>query len=167
MITMVQLLTQSQISWSVKSNGPQEALLKIKLVEVMEFQLSYFKSCAALHMLANLENSSVATDLEKVSFHSSPKEGQCQRMFKLLYICAHLTCQQGNAPNPSSQASAVHGLRTSRCTSWIQKRQRNQRPNCQHPLDHRKISTSASLTTQRLQPIWITTNCGNFFKRWE
>ena len=32
-------------------------------------------------MLANLENSAVATGLEKVSFHSSPKEGQCQRMF--------------------------------------------------------------------------------------
>ena len=25
----------------------------------------------------------VATGLEKVSFHSNPKEGQCQRMFKL------------------------------------------------------------------------------------
>ena len=32
-------------------------------------------------MPANLENSSVATALEKVSFHSNPKEGQCQRMF--------------------------------------------------------------------------------------
>ena len=29
-------------------------------------------------MPANLENSAVATELEKVSFHSSPKEGQCQ-----------------------------------------------------------------------------------------
>ena len=30
-------------------------------------------------MSANLENSAVATGLENVSFHSSPKEGQCQR----------------------------------------------------------------------------------------
>ena len=29
---------------------------------------------AALNMPANLENSAVATPLEKVSFHSSPKE---------------------------------------------------------------------------------------------
>ena len=29
-------------------------------------------------MPENLENSAVATGLEKVSFHSSPKEGQCQ-----------------------------------------------------------------------------------------
>ena len=31
-------------------------------------------------MPANLENSSVATGLEKVSFHFNPKERQCQRM---------------------------------------------------------------------------------------
>ena len=40
-----------------------------------------------LNMPANLENSEVATGLEKVSFHSNSKEGQCQRMFKLLYNC--------------------------------------------------------------------------------
>ena len=31
-------------------------------------------------MPTNLENSAVATGLEKVSFHSNPKERQCQRM---------------------------------------------------------------------------------------
>ena len=34
-------------------------------------------------MTANLENSIVATGLEKISFHSNPKERQCQRMLKL------------------------------------------------------------------------------------
>ena len=34
-------------------------------------------------MPANLENSAVATGLEKVSFHSNPEERQCQRMLKL------------------------------------------------------------------------------------
>ena len=29
-------------------------------------------------MPANLENSAAATGLEKVNFHSNPKEGQCQ-----------------------------------------------------------------------------------------
>ena len=43
-------------------------------------------------MPANLENSVVATGLKKVSFHSNPKEKQCQRMFKLLHNCTHLTC---------------------------------------------------------------------------
>ena len=37
--------------------------------------------CAALNMPANLENPAVAIGLEKVSFHSIPKERQCQRMF--------------------------------------------------------------------------------------
>ena len=43
------------------------------------------------NMPANLENSAVATGLEKVSFHSSPKERQCQRMLKLPHNCTHLT----------------------------------------------------------------------------
>ena len=38
-------------------------------------------------MPANVENSAVATGLEKVSFHSNPKERQCQRMLKLLHNC--------------------------------------------------------------------------------
>ena len=36
-------------------------------------------------MPENLENSAVATGLEKVSFHSNPKEKQCQRMLKQLH----------------------------------------------------------------------------------
>ena len=38
-------------------------------------------------MPAHLENSVVATGLEKVSFPSNSKERQCQRMFKLLHNC--------------------------------------------------------------------------------
>ena len=55
----------------------------------------------------------------------------------------------------------------------FRKSQRNQRSNCQHPLDHRKIGNSrktptpASLTLLKLLTVWITTNCGKFFKRWE
>ena len=43
-------------------------------------------------MSADLENSAVATGLEKISFDSNPKEGQCQRMFKLPYNCTQFTC---------------------------------------------------------------------------
>ena len=38
-------------------------------------------------MPANLENSAVATGLEKVSFHSNPKERQCQGMLPLPHSC--------------------------------------------------------------------------------
>ena len=41
-------------------------------------------------MPANLDNSALDTGLEKVSFHSSPKERQCQRMLKLPHNCTHL-----------------------------------------------------------------------------
>ena len=76
-------------------------------------------SFAALNMSANLENSAVDTGLEKVSFHSSPKEGQCQRMFKLSNNCTYLTCYQNDAQNSPSQASAIREPWTSRCSSWI------------------------------------------------
>ena len=47
---------------------------------------------ATLNMAANLENSAVATGLEKVSFQSDPKEGQRQRMFKVSYNCVDFMC---------------------------------------------------------------------------
>ena len=46
---------------------------------------------AALNMPTYMENSSVATGLETVSFHSNPKERLCQRMFRLPHNCTHLT----------------------------------------------------------------------------
>ena len=60
-------------------------------------------------------------------------------MFKLLHSCTHFTCQQDYAQNPSRSALTVCELRNSRCSSWIQKRQRNQRSHCQHPLDQKNI----------------------------
>ena len=54
------------------------------------------------------------------------------------------------------------------------RRQRNQRSNCQHPLDHakkeessRKASIFALLTMPKPLTVWIATNCGKFWKRWE
>ena len=44
------------------------------------------------NMPAKLENSAVATGLEKGSFHSNSKEKQCQRMLKLPHNCIYLTC---------------------------------------------------------------------------
>ena len=60
-------------------------------------------------MPANLENSAIATGLEKVSSHSNPKEGQRQKMFKLPHNYAHFTFWQGHDQNPSSWASTVCG----------------------------------------------------------
>ena len=73
--------------WPNKASGgdgiPVEVfqILKDDAVKVIYFH----------NMSANLENSVVATRLEKVSFHSNPKERQCQRMLKLPHNCTHLT----------------------------------------------------------------------------
>ena len=63
-------------------------------IPVELFQILKDDTVKVLHsiMPTNLENSAVATGLEKVSFHSNPKERQCQRMLKLLHNCTHLTC---------------------------------------------------------------------------
>ena len=60
-------------------------------VELFKFLKDDAVKSAALNMPANLENSAVATGLEKVSFHSNPKERQYQRMLKLPHNCTHLT----------------------------------------------------------------------------
>ena len=62
-------------------------------IPVELFQILKDDTVKVLHSVsANLEDSAVATRQEKVSFHSNPKERQCQRMFTLLYNCAHFTC---------------------------------------------------------------------------
>ena len=56
-------------------------------IPVELFQILKDDAVKVLHSIANLENSAVATGLEKVSFHSNPKERQCQRMFKPPHNC--------------------------------------------------------------------------------
>ena len=69
-------------------NVPRTGLMALGLERseqtrgILETQ-NWLDMSAALNMSANLENSAVATGLEKVSFHFNPKEGQLQRMFKL------------------------------------------------------------------------------------
>ena len=71
---------------SGKMSVPQ--YLQDRILEVYREDLCC--ESAALNMPAHLENSTVATGLEKVSFHSNPKERQCQRMLKLPHNCTHL-----------------------------------------------------------------------------
>ena len=112
-------------------------------------------------MPENLENSAVATGLEKVSFHSNlkkamPKNVQTTTQLHSPHMLAKL-CSKFSKPGFNSM--------------WTMN---SQRSNCQYPLDHRKnkkssrkTSTSALLTTPKPLTVWITTNCGKSFKRWE
>ena len=64
----------------------------------MKFQLSHFISKEIMLLkyctqyAGKLGKLSTGTRLEKFNFHSNPKEGKCQRMFKLLYNGAHFKC---------------------------------------------------------------------------
>ena len=60
-------------------------------VELFQILKDNAMKSASLNMPANLKNSAVATGLEKVSFHSNPKERQCPRLLKLPHDCTHLT----------------------------------------------------------------------------
>ena len=61
-------------------------------------------------MPANLENSAVATGLEKVSFYSNPQERQCQRILKLPHNCTHLMVAHMVKRLPAMQETRVQSL---------------------------------------------------------
>ena len=120
-------------------------------------------------MPANLENSAVATGLEKVCFHSNPKERQCQRMLKLPHNCtikvmlkilqARLQ-QYVNRKLPDVQA----GFRKGRGTRdqianicWIMEKAR----------EFQKNIYFCFMTMPKPLTVWITINCEKFWKRWE
>ena len=105
-------------------------------------------------MPAKLENSAVATGLEKVSFHFNPKERQSQRMLKyctvalishaskvMLKILQARLQQYMNQEIPDVQA----GFRKGIC--WIIGKAE----------EFQKTSTSASLTMLKPLTVWITT----------
>ena len=117
-------------------------------------------------MSINLENSAVATGLEKVSFHSGPKE--CSHyhtvayishaskvMLKILQVRLQLYMNQ---EVPGVQA----GFRRDRGTGdqianirWIIEKAREFQTNIYCFTDYAKAFD------------WITTNCGKFLKRGE
>ena len=84
-------ILEYEVKWALGSITMNKASrgdgIPTELFQILEMVLL----SAALNMPANLENFAVATGLEEVSFHSNPKEGECQRMFKLLHNCTHLT----------------------------------------------------------------------------
>ena len=55
------------------------------VAKVLEFQLQHHS------LQRNPRADLLQNGLEKVSFHSNPKERQCQRMLKLPHNCTHLT----------------------------------------------------------------------------
>ena len=83
-------ILECEVKWALESITTNKASggdgIPVELFQILKDDV-----VKVLNMPANLENSAVATGLEKVSFHSSPKERQCQRMLKLPHNCTHLT----------------------------------------------------------------------------
>ena len=83
-------ILECEVKWALGSITTNKASggdgIPVELFQILK------DDTVALNMPANLENSELATGLEKVSFHSNPKERQCQRMLKLLYRYTHFTC---------------------------------------------------------------------------
>ena len=61
-----------------------------------------------------LVKTAVATGLKKVSFHSSPKEGQCLRMLKLLHNCTNKSRNSLEHPESVRHACMGRGYREAR-----------------------------------------------------
>ena len=75
-------ILEYEVKWALESITTNKASggdgIPVELFQILKDDAV----SVALNMPANLENSAVATGLEKVSFHSNPKERQYQRMLK-------------------------------------------------------------------------------------
>ena len=114
-------------------------------------------------MPANLENSAVAIGLEKVSFHSNPKECSNYLTIALISYASKVMLkiiqtrlqQYVNHELPDVQAGFRKGRGTRKQianTGWIINKEESSR----------KTSISALLTMPKPLTVWLTINCGKF-----
>ena len=81
-----------EVRWALGSITTHKASGRDE-IPVELFQVLKDNAVKVLHSICRqIWKTTVATGLEKVSFHSNPKERQCQKVFKLLHNCTHLTC---------------------------------------------------------------------------
>ena len=122
-------------------------------------------------MPADLENSAVATGLEKVSFHSNPKERHAKECsnYRTIALISHAS----KVMFKILQARLTWTVNFQMFKLDLEKTEAPEIKHRQHLLDHpkskssRKTSTSALLTTPKCLTVWITINCGQFFQTWE
>ena len=85
-------ILESEVRWALESIIMNKASggdgIPVEL-----FQILKDDAVKVLHSICQQiwKTSAVATGLEKVSFHSNPKERQGQRMLKLPHNCTYLT----------------------------------------------------------------------------
>ena len=124
-------------------------------------------------MPANLENSAVATGLEKVSFHSNPKERQCQSILKhrTIALISHASKEMLKILQAKFQQYVNREFQMFKLDLEKAEESEIKLPTSigsqKKQESFRKTSTSASLTTLKLLTVWITTDCGKLLKRWD
>ena len=86
-------ILECEVKWALGSITTNKASGGDR-IPVELFQILKDDAVKVLHSICETiwKTPAVATGLEKVSFLSSPKERQCQRMLKKLHNCTHLTC---------------------------------------------------------------------------
>ena len=88
-------ILECEVKWALGSITTNEASggdgIPVELFQILKDD-AVKVLLSILENSANLENSVVATGLEKISFHSNPKEGYCQKMLILPHNCTHFTC---------------------------------------------------------------------------
>ena len=123
-------------------------------------------------MPANLENSAVATGLKMSVFIPIPKKGNAKKCsdYRTIAIISHASKvmlkilqarlkQYVNHEHPDIQAGLRKGSGT-----------RDQIANICWMIKRARVPEniySALLTMPKPLTVWITTNCGKFWKRWE
>ena len=86
-------ILKCEVKWALESITTNKASGGDE-IPVELFQILKDDGVKVLHSVCQQiwKNSAVCTGLEKVCFHSNPKERQYQAMFKLPHYCSHLTC---------------------------------------------------------------------------
>ena len=102
------------------------------------------------------------TGKDQFSFQS---QKQCQRMFKLLHNLTHLTCSNFSKLGFNSMWTSFK-LVLEKAKETEIKLPTSVGSSKKHE-SSRKTSTSALLTMPKPLTVWITINCGKFWKRWE
>ena len=86
-------ILECEVKWSLESITTNKASGGDGIPADLFQNLLKDDAVKVLHSICQqIWKTTVAKGLEKISFHSNPKERQCQRMLKLLHDCTHLTC---------------------------------------------------------------------------
>ena len=86
------LILGCEVKWALGSITTNKASEGVG-IQAELFQILKDAAAKVLHSISQqIWKTALAIGLEKVSFHSNLREGQCQSMYKLPYNCAHLAC---------------------------------------------------------------------------